>query len=150
MFILKYKNFFLALSALAVLISLFSIFNFGLKKSIDFTGGTRVIVTYPVMTGVTAASIQSKLVTSFPDTKVISIKDNTFKITMPNLAAADYEKVNAGLKSISPDVKTDEFTVIGPSISSEVTSKAILGFILLLPQLLALYFLGLGCLQKGI
>jgi preprotein translocase subunit SecF len=130
MFILKYKNFFLALSALAILVSLFSIFNFGLKKSIDFTGGTRVVVEYPVAANVTINSVTNALIINFPDTKVVSVKDNTFKITMPNLNEKDYEKVNASLKSLSADVKTDEFTVIGPSISSEVTTKAILGFIL--------------------
>jgi preprotein translocase subunit SecF len=134
MFILKYKNYFLALSLIAVLASLFSIFNFGLKKSIDFTGGTRVVVQYPVSANVNAETIKNNLTVNFKDTKVVSTKVstevNTFKITMPNLSASDYEKVNASLKSISPSVKVDEFTVIGPSISSEVTTKAILGFIL--------------------
>jgi preprotein translocase subunit SecF len=43
MFILKYKKFFLAISALLVLASIFAILNFGFKKSIDFTGGAKVV-----------------------------------------------------------------------------------------------------------
>jgi preprotein translocase subunit SecF len=43
MFIVNNKNFFLGLSAVLVLLSLFSIWNYGLKKSIDFTGGAKVV-----------------------------------------------------------------------------------------------------------
>lgn len=42
MFIIKNKNFFLGLSLVVVLLSVFSVFHFGLKKSIDFTGGAKV------------------------------------------------------------------------------------------------------------
>lgn len=42
MFIIKNKNIFLGISLLIVLLSLFAVANYGLKKSIDFTGGARV------------------------------------------------------------------------------------------------------------
>lgn len=43
MFIIKYKNIFLGISLLIVLASLASIATYGLKKSIDFTGGAKVV-----------------------------------------------------------------------------------------------------------
>lgn len=43
MFILKYKNFFISLSIVIVLGSLLMVSKFGLKKSIDFTGGAKVV-----------------------------------------------------------------------------------------------------------
>lgn len=46
MFIIKYKKFFLSLSALFVGLSLFSIFYFGLNLGIDFKGGALTEITY--------------------------------------------------------------------------------------------------------
>ena len=47
MFIIKYKNWFFALTAALVLTSLASVFLFGLKLGLDFTGGSLVQVSYP-------------------------------------------------------------------------------------------------------
>jgi preprotein translocase subunit SecF len=43
MFIIKHKNFFIGLAVVMILLSLVSIYTFGLKKSIDFTGGAKVV-----------------------------------------------------------------------------------------------------------
>ncbi len=64
MFILKYKNFFLGLSLLVVLLSLLSVFNYGLKKSIDFTGGAKVVF-----------SVDGANYTGYPDEATVLPKD---------------------------------------------------------------------------
>ena len=47
MFIIKYRKIWYAFSLLIVVASLFSIFKFGLKQGIDFTGGALLEVEMP-------------------------------------------------------------------------------------------------------
>ncbi len=130
MFILKYKTFFLSLSALAVIISIFSIFSFGLKKSIDFTGGATAVVGYVPAAQVDAAKIKNVLAADFGEVKVTGLVNGEYKLSLRDMKEADFAKFQNALTSLSTTVSVKEFTMKGPSISKEVTQKAILGFIL--------------------
>lgn len=127
MFILKYKKLFLTISALAILLSLISLFTFGLKKSIDFTGGAKMSVTYSQ--NVSPTSIQSALQKDFGNVKVVDLGSNSFKLTLRDMKESDYPLLKTDLESLG-EVKVGEFTMLGPSISGEVAQKAIIGFIL--------------------
>lgn len=130
MFILKYKNFFLAISAIAVIVSLFLVATLGLKKSIDFTGGTNFVVSYPAGSGVTANILKGSLSEKLGEVKVLETVPNTYKVTLKTLSESEFAALKEGLTSLSPEANVSELTMKGPSISSEVTQKAILGFIL--------------------
>jgi preprotein translocase subunit SecF len=61
MFIIKNKNLFLGISIVIVLASLLSIGMYGLKKSIDFTGGAKIEFSYATTTVVTQEAIQASV-----------------------------------------------------------------------------------------
>ncbi len=123
MFIIKNTKLFLTISAIAVLLSLASIFAFGLKKNIDFTGGTKVVIS-----GVVSETLKNSLTNSFGAVTFLPIsKDNT-QLTLRNLSEIDYPKLTATLKS--QDLEVKEFSVIGPSLSSEIVKKAFIGMFL--------------------
>jgi preprotein translocase subunit SecF len=46
MFIVKHRNIFFGITGILVLLSIASVITFGLKPSLEFTGGTLVQVTY--------------------------------------------------------------------------------------------------------
>jgi preprotein translocase subunit SecF len=137
MFILKYKSFFLSISAILVLVSIFSISIFGLKKSIDFTGGANLVVEYPKEINANSEKIQNALKGSFGEVKVSNLTENSFKLSLKYMKEEDYTLLKSGLFSLSENAKISEFTMKGPSISNEVTEKAILGFILVVLAIIA-------------
>ena len=46
MFIIKYKSIFIGVSVLLIIVSFFAMGKFGIKKGIDFTGGTVIETSY--------------------------------------------------------------------------------------------------------
>jgi preprotein translocase subunit SecF len=129
MFILKNSKLFLSISALAVLLSLVSIFAFGLKKNIDFTGGTKVVANFGE--NIISENVQSSLSTTFQNVKVTTLANGDMQITLKDLSENEYAKLRENIQAINAG-KTEikEFSVIGPSISSEIVKKAVIGFIL--------------------
>lgn len=145
MFILKYKNIFLGISAIAVALALLAVLVFGLKKSIDFTGGARVVVTYP--SAVSVAQVADSLKTNFGEVKVQEQGSNTFKLTLREMKESDYQLLSQDLSKIAKDPQVKEFSMLGPSVSGEVTQKAIIGFILVVIAIIifvTLSFLGVS------
>jgi preprotein translocase subunit SecF len=123
MFIIKNTKLFLGISTFAVLLSLFSIFAFGLKKNIDFTGGTKVVVA-----GEITENLTNTLKTNFGEVKILKANDKESQLTLRNLNEADYLKLSETLKAQNLEIK--EFSVIGPSLSSEIVKKAFIGMFL--------------------
>ena len=83
MFIIKNKFVFLTISAVIVLSSILAVILFGLKKSIDFTGGTQLEVNYttarPEMSLVNAVLIKDGVngaIVQQEGTNAVSIKSS--------------------------------------------------------------------------
>jgi preprotein translocase subunit SecF len=165
MYILKYKNVFLGIALLMVLASVFTILNNGFKKSIDFTGGAKVVFTvagekymgYPEESTIapkdlwkfrndkrfglnkqefvaptpTESEIKQSLESIFGEVKLTSIGENTYKLQTRDLTEADYAKLQNAIKvNASTTAEIKEFAMTGPSISSEIVKKSVIGFIL--------------------
>jgi preprotein translocase subunit SecF len=130
MFIVKNKNIFLAISLIVVLASLLSVGTYGLKKSIDFTGGAKVSVAYtePVPA---PEFIQATLAKDFGEVKVTALGTSTYELALRDLKEADYPRLSQSLRvdaSSTPTVTA--FTMTGPIVSSEIVKSAIWGVIL--------------------
>jgi preprotein translocase subunit SecF len=131
MFILKYKYLFLSISLAMVLFSLFLVGTLGLQKSIDFTGGAQAVVDFGGAPGqIQPEMVKSALRNDFGEVKVLPKEDGSFKITLRDMKEEDFQKLSIGIFTLSDKAVVKEFTMKGPSISSEVTQKAILGVIL--------------------
>lgn len=145
MFIIKYKWIFLTISAALVLGSLFLIATKGIKKGIDFTGGTEVVIAYKGYT----ATPDGKIDLAFIKNNLIN---NGFLVKDVSLQKVDEAGTNYVSIKLNGDVKETERqnfenswsfnhdvhyeasqiseNVIGPSIGKELTQKAVWSVIL--------------------
>lgn len=138
--ILKYKNIFLGVALFMVCLSLFTIWTNGFKQSIDFTGGAKVV--FSVDQGsinndgdTYKETLAKNLLADFGEVKLSKVSEaatsTVFSLTTRPLSEADYTKLQGALQ-VSPTTNVDikEFAMTGPSISSEIVKKSILGFLL--------------------
>ncbi len=138
--ILKYKNVFLGVAVVLVLAALATIALNGFKQSIDFTGGSKVV--FEVNQGsinadnnVYAENLSKILADNFGVVKLSKVSEvatsTVFSLTTRDLKEEDYQKLQGALKvSTSTTVEVKEFAMTGPSISKEIVSKSVTGFIL--------------------
>jgi len=130
MFIIKNKFIFLTISAVIVLSSILAVCIFGLHKSIDFTGGTQLEVNYTsvrpemsVVQGILSKDSLSETIAQQEGTNGLSIKSRPLSETERTNLVADLS-----VGGQYPLTQTS-FTSIGPSVGSELASKAIVAII---------------------
>lgn len=133
MFIIKYKKIFIGLSIALVIGAGFLMQTYGIKRGIDFTGGSVIDITYEKVT----PSLDSK---TFEDAGLTLYKtgDNTYRF----VSTKTYEEVGPVITSLgnvnnaSPFVFTQVSTV-GPTLGNEMTQKAIIAIVVVILAILA-------------
>ena len=126
MFIVKYKTIFISISLFLVALSFIMVGKFGIKKGIDFTGGTVVETTY--------ANDDPSLIAAsvFEDANIKLYKtgDKAYKFVSP----LSYEDLSAQITTILPKdahpYTETNVTSVGPTMGSEMTKKAIIAIII--------------------
>lgn len=132
MFVIKFKKFFIALSAFFVIAATVATIVFGLNLGIDFKGGSALSVHYNVRPEI--ADIQSALVANgFTDAIVQPVNTTDVSIKTRTLTEADRVK-ELSVLSLGGTHKVEQlsFTTIGPTVGSELARKAILSITLVL------------------
>jgi preprotein translocase SecF subunit len=145
MFIIKYKWIFLTISAILVFGSIFLISTKGIKRGIDFTGGTDVVITYNGYTSTADGKIdldfiKNNIANSGFRVKNVSLKSMNgdgsanveIKLTgdLPTEQRAAFENAWSFNNDERYAAKQVSETVIGPSIGKELEQKAILSILL--------------------
>lgn len=125
MFILKYKSLFIGIALVMVAFSIFSVAHFGIKKGIDFTGGTVVEINYPANPQKFDHAVFEK-----QGVKAYSTGETSYKF----ISQKSYEETVAIIsttlnKTAHPYVETQVNTV-GPSMGSEMTKKAMIAIVI--------------------
>lgn len=125
MFILKYKSLFIGIALVMVAFSIFSVAHFGIKKGIDFTGGTVVEINYPANPQKVDHAVFEK-----QGVKAYSTGETSYKF----ISQKSYEETVAIIsttlnKTVHPYVETQVNTV-GPSMGSEMTKKAMVAIVI--------------------
>ena len=120
------KNWFFLLSGLVIIPGLISLLLFGLKLSIDFTGGSRVDLGYENVKNLN----QEKLVKVFKDNNVkvhsFQYPDNkTVSIRLDEIDQKKNTKILTELKSLYPQISEKAFERVGPTIGRETEIKAL-------------------------
>ncbi len=132
MFIVKYKSLFIGIAVLMVIGSALLVNTFGIKKGIDFTGGTVVEINY-------ATSSVQKV-----DTETLKEKEvkafSTGATSYKFISAKSFEETDAILKG-SLDSKKYPFSVtqvstVGPTMGKEMTKKAIIAIVIVIIAIL--------------
>ena len=130
MFIIKNKFVFLTISAIIVLSSILAVCFFGLKKSIDFTGGTQLEVNYTMTrpdNSLVTTLLQNDLIVG-----AITQQEGTSGLSIKSSSLTELQRTtlvnDLSFKGQYPLTQTS-FTSIGPSVGQELTSKAIVAII---------------------
>ncbi len=118
-----------SLSVILMVISFGSFFMKGLNLAIDFTGGLSIEASFPqaanldaIRAGLEHAGFKEPAVQSFGSSRDVAIRlppDAT--ATGPEVR----EKVEAALRTIDPEVKTQQPIFVGPQVGDELRNSAI-------------------------
>ena len=112
---MKFRPLFLAISSTMILVSLFSIFKWGFRPSIDFAGGSVWEVKTPNL------SDQSKITIVFDDQKiplssVSPAGDRQYLLKFANIDQAQKKSLEEALKKADTDFSELRFETLGPTL----------------------------------
>jgi preprotein translocase subunit SecF len=133
MAIIKYKSIFISISVLLLVASCILFSKFGIKKGIDFTGGTTLEIAYvsAMPTTLDLASIKSLGVDTF------KTGSSTYKF----VTTSQYDEINPKL---SPLITQNKYAymetavnTVGPTLGKEMTSKAVIAISIVILAMLA-------------
>jgi len=131
MFIIKHKKIFISISIALVVLSIISLFVFGLKVGIDFKGGALTEVVYK-----DARPAQADLHSALQALNLGSISiqptgDMGYIVKSIDLNEAEHTLILKTLSNNEKNVLEEKsFNSIGPSVGKELTRKAIIAIIL--------------------
>lgn len=127
--IIRYKNWYFALSLLVIIPGVISLLLWGLNLSIDFTGGSKLSYTVPQV-----VQNENTLTTIFEKNKAkvasVQTSGNTIAIRTQTLDQNTHNKILADLEKNIPGIKEQEFSTIGPTIGKETTVNAFWGIVI--------------------
>lgn len=132
MFVVKYKKIFFGVSVFLVLASLISIFTFGLRFGVDFTGGSILEVSYddnaPEKTQIIDAVIESGL----EQVSVRQAGDSGYIIKTEVIDESVKNQITERLSVLSTGFNVDRFNTVGPTLGNELKSRATLALVVLI------------------
>lgn len=117
---MKHLSLYFLISALVIVPGIYSLVRFGLKPSIEFTGGSR-------FTLVSVKSSTSDTLQSFKDYAPIldSADDSSITIKSKEISQDSVQKILDSIKKYNPDIKLTDFETIGPALGQETIKKTI-------------------------
>jgi len=124
--ILKRKKIYFLISLVVMIPGLISLALYGLNLSIEFTGGSRMSVTFPNEVTVEQKDFLRSNLTE-KNIKVSSIETSN-KLAIVRTDEIDQKKNNEFIKDLSEKykgAKQQEFSTIGPTIGGETTQNAV-------------------------
>jgi len=129
MFIIKYKNIFLSISASIVALSIISVLVFGLKLGIDFKGGALEEVSYAAARPDISAVSASLAKAGFGAALIQPVGTDGFIVKTKNLTDPEHRALLSALTVGSATAVEKSFNSIGPSVGTELKRKAIIAII---------------------
>jgi len=136
--IMKFRPLFLFVSCFLFLVSLYSIFKWGFKYSIDFAGGTIWQLQF------SQDIKETNLNKIFADNKIeinsLSINGKIADVKLKLITQDEKLKYESEIKKVDPDVKELRFETVGPILGKELIQKTIIAIIL--SSLSLLIFIG--------
>lgn len=120
---MKYKKVYLLLSLVLILIGAYSLFKWGLKLSVDFTGGA--IIEYKFEYNISTEKIKGSLIESGIEVNSIqSAGQNTYLFRLPPLELKEKEEVKRVLDEVTEGLVEElRFETVGPIIGPELVKK---------------------------
>lgn len=121
---IKYTKYYFLISALFIVPGLIALMVFGLKPSIDFTGGSRYEIQIPD-SNFSSAEVEEKIAEKEIDVVTVQkINDTNFIIRTDILDQQGKEKLAKGIEEVFPEAQERSFETVGATIGRETTLNA--------------------------
>lgn len=128
MFVIKYRKFFVALSALLVLAGIVIISVKGLRYGTEFTGGAVLEVSYSE-TRPEVDVIKNQIADAGFDALVQPFGDTGYVIKTKDLTDAERQQLVAATQTLESESTVERFNSIGPSVGKELRTKSLYAII---------------------
>ena len=135
---LRYSKWFFFLSLLVIVPGVYSLIRYGLRPSIDFTGGTLLEVRLPEGAELTRDNIAAVLPPDFQLATLQQSGANQFQLKGNELSNAARQSLLAGLQAQFTSVEVLRSETIGPTLSAELLRKT-LNAVVLVAALITCY-----------
>ncbi|OGJ16036.1 MAG: protein-export membrane protein SecF [Candidatus Pacebacteria bacterium RIFCSPHIGHO2_01_FULL_46_16] len=135
---LRYSKWFFFLSLLVIVPGVYSLIRYGLRPSIDFTGGTLLEVRLPEGAELTRDNIAAVLPPDFQLATLQQSGANQFQLKGSELSNAARQSLLAGLQAQFTSVEVLRSETIGPTLSAELLRKT-LNAVVLVAALITCY-----------
>lgn len=133
MFVIKYKKFFIGLSATLVVLAIVAVGVYGLPLGIDFKGGSQIQLSYPAGRPSIAEVTETVSLSPMRDAIVQPVGESGIILKGHFITEAEKDTVIAALRGGEDTaIKVESFTTIGPSVGAELKRKAIVSVVLVL------------------
>lgn len=133
------KNWYFGLSLLVIVPGLISLLMFGLRLSIDFTGGSRInFVASGNVTGKQINYVKSSFAKEKITIESFQTSGNGLVVRTKPITQSEYAGLTNDIAKADQSIKVDTFETVGPTIGGETTSNAVKG-VLLASLLIVLY-----------
>ncbi len=133
------KKWYFAISLLVIIPGLISLLLFGLKLSIDFTGGSRLTLLFPQnVNNQTVTAVKQSFTQQKVEVASIQPSSNQLIIRTAPLSSQTHAIILQTITKEFPKVKEETYETVGPTIGNETTSNAVKG-VLLASVLIVLY-----------
>lgn len=128
---MRWKWLYFLISALVIVPGMLSLLLFGLRPSIDFTGGTEIQVEIYAKEGtsINSDSVQQALGDSL-EVSEISVNNTTALIHAKPVDASKKDVAVGKLKEVFGDVQEVSFETIGPTLGRELLEKTLIAILL--------------------
>lgn len=141
--IIKHKNIYFLISLLVIIPGIISMFLYGLRLSIDFTGGTRLTLSFPK--NVTEKEINT-VRSVFTEEKIhiatLQPAKNSVVVRTPPLNEKQNRQLLTKLDQKLDTFRQEQFETVGPTIGRETTLNALKT--LVLASLLIVFYIALS------
>lgn len=122
------KNLYFAISLLVIVPGLISLLLFGLRLSIDFTGGSRMTLSFPKNENVKVVEdAKNILKKENVEIATVQVSDVQAVIRTSPLTSAKHLSLLFEIAKKDPGVREESFETVGPVVGGETTTNALIG-----------------------
>lgn len=126
--IIQHKNWYFGLSLLVIIPGIISLLLWGLRLSIDFTGGSRItFVSSKQITANDKQAVQEVSSGQHIAIATMQVSGNQLIVRTPSLNQVTHSRLLAAIQAKDPTLQEDSFETVGPTIGSETTVNAVEG-----------------------
>jgi len=126
---MKYKRLYFLISLLFLLPSAYFLSRFGLKPSLDFTGGTLLEFTIQSDKALTPDQIKDSITSLTPVTSLQTTDHNAFLLKAPVFSQVTNQQIQQQLETLGQVTET-RFETLGPTLGRELIKKTIVGILI--------------------